>query len=264
MKSLEQSYTLNLSQTHEFVFNLSGTPAPKFKWLKDNKELPLKDRIKFISESKDAGVYKVEASNKCSTINCQFTVGVQGEPVFIRKPVDLNIIEKKPFKVDCEVTGIPMPTVEWYKNENRLEQSDNLKIENKNQLNMLNIKVANLEHAGNYKVKATNTCGTIEHNFKIIVEAAPFVIRNLPDKVNVRENEEISIDCEIGGVPPPKVSWSRKGEDILDNEFFKLYEENNKYGLHIKASQADAGLYTLVASNKVGKLTLKTEVLVTG
>jgi hypothetical protein len=129
VKPLEQTYALSLSETHEFLFNISGIPAPKFKWIKDNKELPLKDRVKFTCDYKDdiyeckliltgvqasdAGVYKVEASNKCSTINTQFTVGVQGGPIFVRKPADLNVVEKKPFKVDCEVTGLPLPTVEW-------------------------------------------------------------------------------------------------------------------------------------------------------
>ena len=130
IKPLEQAYTLNLSETHEFLFHISGIPAPKFKWIKDNKELPLKDRVKFTFDFKDdiyeckliitsvqasdAGVYKIEASNKCSATDTKFTVGVQGGPVLVRKPVDLNVVEKKPFKVDCEVAGLPLPTVEWY------------------------------------------------------------------------------------------------------------------------------------------------------
>jgi hypothetical protein len=129
IKTPESSYTIELSQTQEFVFHLSGIPAPKFKWLKDNKDLPLKDRIKFTSEYKndiyeckliicgvqpaDAGSYKVEATNKCSTINAQFSVVVIGGPVFVRKPADLSAIEKKACKVDCEVNGLPIPSVEW-------------------------------------------------------------------------------------------------------------------------------------------------------
>lgn len=129
IKPLEEAYTLNLSETKEFEFNVFGIPAPKFKWLKDNKELPIKDRLKFTSDYKDevyecklilsgvqavdAGVYKVEASNKCSTTYAQFTVRVQGGPVLVRKPTDLSVVEKKPFKVDCEVSGLPLPSVEW-------------------------------------------------------------------------------------------------------------------------------------------------------
>lgn len=131
---------------------------------------------------------------------------------------------------------------------------------------MLTFKAASLDLAGSYKIKATNSSGSIEHTFQITVEAAPYVIRNLADKISVKENEEITFDCEIGGVPAPKISWTKKGEEIIENELMRLLsdETNRKYGINMKATQGDAGVYTLLASNKVGKVTLKTEVSVLG
>ena len=130
----------------------------------------------------------------------------------------------------------------------------------------MTFKLANLDLAGSYKIKASNSSGSIEHVFHITVETTPYVIRSLPEKVNVRENDDLFFDCEIGGVPKPKISWTKKGEELVENELTKLLidENNNKYGVRIKACQADAGVYTLLVANKIGKITLKTEVNVLG
>ena len=114
------------------MVHILAKPAPKLKWFKDNKELAIKDRFKVETNSigdnenlkeykllisgvvaGDAGVYKIEASNKCGTEFSQTQFEVKGAPVFVRKPVDINILEKKPTRIECEVAGIPIPTVEW-------------------------------------------------------------------------------------------------------------------------------------------------------
>jgi hypothetical protein len=38
---------------------------------------------------------------------------LKGEPAFVRKPSDASFVEKKTAKVECEVIGIPIPSVEW-------------------------------------------------------------------------------------------------------------------------------------------------------
>ncbi len=84
--------------------------------------------------------------------------------------------------------------------------------------------------------------------------------------MNVKENQDLFFDCEIGGVPTPKITWTKKGEELVENESTKLINDanNNKYGVNIKTTQADAGVYTLLAANKIGKVTLKTEVTILG
>lgn len=36
---------------------------------------------------------------------------------------------------------------------------------------------------------------------------APYVIAALPEKVQANENEKIDLECQIGGIPEPTISW---------------------------------------------------------
>ena len=46
-------------------------------------------------QASDTGHYKIEAINKFATVNTCTQFNVKGEPVFIRKPSDLTVTEKK-------------------------------------------------------------------------------------------------------------------------------------------------------------------------
>lgn len=86
-----------MANTNELVVQVLAKPAPKIKWLKDNKELMIKDRFKVETKSiddnenlkeykliienvqpSDGGKYKLEASNKCSTEGIQTDLIVKG------------------------------------------------------------------------------------------------------------------------------------------------------------------------------------------
>jgi hypothetical protein len=90
-----------LAKTNELIVQVLAKPTPKIKWLKDNKELLIKDRFKVetkqIGENEnlkeyklmientqpnDDGKYKIEVSNKCSTEFNQTDLIVKG--IFIR------------------------------------------------------------------------------------------------------------------------------------------------------------------------------------
>lgn len=97
LKPLSETTQASLAKTNELIVVVAAKPAPKIKWLKDNKELMIKDRIKVetkqmednenVKEYKlilenvqpnDSGKYKIEVSNKCSTECNQTELVVKG------------------------------------------------------------------------------------------------------------------------------------------------------------------------------------------
>ncbi len=288
VKKLPEKFSANLAKTSVLEVQILSKPLSKIRWLKDNKELAIKDRFKVETanlegetnqnikvyrllienvQANDFGLYKIEASNKCSTETNQTEVNVQGEPVFVRKPSDLSVVEKKPAKIECEVIGLPVPTIEWYKDGKLVEKSDNIQIEVKNKvINVLTIKSVSPQNFGTYTIKARNEIGEAECSVILNVDQAPYFITQLSDKFLVNENETARIECEIGGLPEPTISWVRKGEDIHVEEGSKKFEklkENHKCVLLIhNPKMEDSGVYNIVAANKVGKITAKTELVV--
>ena len=115
----------------ELVASVVARPEPKFKVLKENRELLIRDRVKIqttrVSDvetevvvtvvdvrAEDAAAYKIEAANKCGSAVSEARFVVKGEPVFVRVPAAQTLPERKNVKFDCEVIGLPLPAVEWY------------------------------------------------------------------------------------------------------------------------------------------------------
>ena len=94
---LSDQSVLRLNQSGDLVAQIAAKPLAKLKWLKDNKELLVKDGLKFESspvpgtqntleyklnfanvQAADAGVYKLEAANKCGSAISQTHCVVSG------------------------------------------------------------------------------------------------------------------------------------------------------------------------------------------
>lgn len=99
IKPLEESYTGSLTKTSEIIVHINARPAAKVKVLKDSKELKSTDHCKFEStnlnesliefklvidniQATDAGVYKIEAANKCLTSSSETQFIVKGLLLF--------------------------------------------------------------------------------------------------------------------------------------------------------------------------------------
>ncbi len=106
-----------------------------------------------------------------------------------------------------------------------------------------------------------------EKNQSILIDflVLPFIITPFPEKVLAKENGVALLECEIGGLPIPNITWTCRGEDIVTSEEkdIKVRSEGKKNTLELHtARMSDSGIYSIVASNKVGKLATKTELIV--
>ena len=87
----------SLAKNNELIVQVLAKPITKIKWLKDNKDLLIKDRFKVESrpigdnenlyeykmiienvQPNDTGKYKIEASNKCATVSNETDLIVKG------------------------------------------------------------------------------------------------------------------------------------------------------------------------------------------
>lgn len=94
---------------------------------------------------------------------------------------------------------------------------------------------------------------------------APFLITPLKDKIEVTAGEAVRYECTIGGSPAPSVIWSKRGEEIVASkeDGIEIFNEGNVYILLLSSSiDDDAAPYSLVASNRMGKVLSKSELIV--
>lgn len=194
VQPLEDAQPL-LNQSFEWAFSIDSSPEPKIKVLKNDKEwnLSKETRVKLAKEMETAGerkifkyklqfanmtaddiaAYQVEASNKAGEAKSSGKLVVIGAPCFIRKPADTSVTLSKPIKIDCEIAGIPIPNIAWFKDGQPLVENDRVKVENKLKTTfILTFKNCLKEDAGVYTVKLDNESGTAEALFNLTVQGS--------------------------------------------------------------------------------------------
>ena len=81
-------------------------------------------------------------------------------------PKDTTVMEGARVEFPVQVIGTPHPTLTWYHNNTCVNNDYTHEISSNGTLTIVN---AEMKHAGNYKLVATNSVGTVEGKFTLNV-----------------------------------------------------------------------------------------------
>ncbi|XP_046295630.1 striated muscle preferentially expressed protein kinase isoform X5 [Marmota monax] len=140
--------------------------------------------------SEDEGLYAVSATNTHGQANCSAQLYVeeprtaasgpssklekmpsipeepeQGElerlsiPDFLRPLQDLEVGLAKEAMLECQVTGLPYPTISWFHNGHRIQSSDDRRMTQYRDVHRLVFPAVGPQHAGVYKSVIANKLG---------------------------------------------------------------------------------------------------------
>ncbi|KAL3275186.1 hypothetical protein HHI36_019955 [Cryptolaemus montrouzieri] len=282
---------------------VTGLPTPELVWyqngypLKETREQKLQregDRatlVIFEAFPKDAGTYKVTATNLAGEASSTCSVSVKGrlptetsdseiasdmEPVkpSIQLPlVDLTINEGSRVRLDCVIIGQPEPEVIWYHDNRPVKESTDFQLLFQGDRCSLVIQEAYSEDGGEYKVVALNSAG--EASSKCILSVKPttssrdsvdkeekMVPVDYPPKFNrlltdvlVSEGEQVIFEGNVSGHPKPQIKWLLNNQPvILDDHTEVTHNEDGDIRLTInQVRPQDKGVYTVKASNEHGE-----------
>lgn len=188
LKQIEQLLTKNVNSSFTWDFEVKSKPISTFKILKDNKDLRATDRITVEKlegseygytlnvknvDASDSGTYKIIATNKCgSATSNEGTLVVTGSACIVKKPnAHVFVVEKKSVKVEFEVAGVPMPTIEWFKNGQPLGNEPRLKVDCKRSVHILSFENVLMEDAAEFTLKAKNDSGEVSESFSLVIQS---------------------------------------------------------------------------------------------
>uniref|UniRef100_A0A3Q0QTY0 non-specific serine/threonine protein kinase n=1 Tax=Amphilophus citrinellus TaxID=61819 RepID=A0A3Q0QTY0_AMPCI len=80
-------------------------------------------------------------------------------PDFVQPLADVEVIEGKEAVLKCKVAGLPYPTITWYHNSKRIENSEERKMTQYRDVHSLVIRSACHAHGGVYKAVISNKVG---------------------------------------------------------------------------------------------------------
>ncbi|XP_065214652.1 fasciclin-2-like isoform X2 [Planococcus citri] len=192
----------------------------------------------------DGGQYSCRADYGAEALVANVTVDPYQTITFTNAPTDQSAQIGTRYKVKCQVEAMPPPTVEWTRN--------NMKLQN-NQLYVLEadgLVINNVAESddGEYRceVMVIDT-GEVKSRVINLEVVAPPKITNNRDIIWVTEGEKAQIVCNATGKPKPTITWTKANtkQEVSKGTDGILYIE--------KVIRDDTTDYDCKAENKAGE-----------
>eukprot|EP00062_Callorhinchus_milii_P017835 gi/632970649/ref/XP_007901767.1/ PREDICTED: roundabout homolog 1 isoform X3 [Callorhinchus milii] len=181
-------------------------------------------------------------------------------PRIAEHPSDLIVSKGEPATLNCKAEGRPSPTVEWYKDGERVETDKDDARSHRMLLPSGSLFFLRIVHGrrskpdeGVYVCVARNYLGeAVSHNASLEVAILRDDFRQNPADVMVAAGEPAVMECQPPrGHPEPTISW-RKDSSPLGDRDERITIRGGKLMI-TNSRKSDAGKYVCVGTNMVGE-----------
>ncbi|KAK9500897.1 hypothetical protein O3M35_002066 [Rhynocoris fuscipes] len=162
---------------------IEGYPTPDISWSRNGGVCPQESEISWESgksqlkirniKTVHGGRYSCTASNVAGTATSSADVVVKKTsfpPVMGRRLQARTAIVGERVALEIEVTGIPTPTITWYKDGQQIKHSTvSYRLESQGNCHSLIIDKVDHKHTGQYSVSATNAAGEAKSTADLLI-----------------------------------------------------------------------------------------------
>ncbi|XP_045893175.1 protogenin B-like [Micropterus dolomieu] len=251
-----------------FSCAVTSSPPATITWELNQSTLPLQtDRITVLPNGilhihnvqlEDAGRYRCVATNIGSRLKSrEATLAVnQGagpkprqRPRIIAGPQNVTVSLHQTVVLECVATGNPCPIISWSRADSKPIDVYNAKVLGNGNLVITDV---NSKHSGVYLCRAT-TPGTRNYTIaaaNLTVQVPPSIVERPESQTRPRAGTARFM-CQAEGVPPPRISWLKNGEEVHLNGRIKMY--NSKLVITQIIPEDDA-IYQCMAESEQGSV----------
>lgn len=258
----EEQFT-TAGKNYKVKCKVTANPAPLIDWLKNGE--PIAEGSNYITETEglliknaqvaDDGVYTCRAIviETGELKERHIHVEVQTLPVFEDKAENnrVEVIEGETASIECRAQAKPIPTYYWIKGSTQQKHKSV-----NDRLGTLVLNRVSFEDNGDWKCIASNTAGSAEKIFNLVVITKPQVldIKN----ISVPVTREARLECRATGNPLPTLEFKKLAlnqKHILSVDQFtdKTLRQSVAYLTIPSLKRTDDGLYACIATNKGGQ-----------
>ncbi len=244
------SQTVNAGANVTFTVAASGSPAPTYQWQKNGANVAgATSATLSLSnvQAADAGTYVAVATNSAGSATSSGAIlTVQSAPANVAptittQPVSQSVTAGATVTFTGAASGTPTPTYQWQKNGANLAGATSAS---------LTLGGVQLSDAGSYVLVATNVAGSASSAAATLnvqpATVAP-TITTQPISQTATVGGAVSFTTAASGTPAPTYQWRKDGVNLTGATNATLSLSN--------VQNADAGAYTVVASNAAGSVT---------
>ncbi|XP_037720926.1 twitchin isoform X30 [Drosophila subpulchrella] len=177
-------------------------------------------------------------------------------PPLIVKPLrDANCIQNHNAQFTCTISGVPKPTISWYKGAREISNGARYHMYSEGDNHFLNINDIFGEDADEYVCRAVNKAGAKSTRAALAIMTSPKL--NVPprfrDTAYFDKGENVVIKIPFTGFPKPRIYWVREGENIESGGHYTVEVKERHAVLIIRdGSRLDSGPYRITAENELG------------
>ncbi|XP_068956616.1 roundabout homolog 2 isoform X10 [Petaurus breviceps papuanus] len=181
-------------------------------------------------------------------------------PRIVEHPSDVIVSKGEPTTLNCKAEGRPTPTIEWYKDGERVETDKDDPRSHRMLLPSGSLFFLRIVHGrrskpdeGNYVCVARNYLGeAMSRNASLEVALLRDDFRQNPTDVVVAAGEPAILECQPPrGHPEPTIYW-KKDKVRIDDREERISIRGGKLMIS-NTRKSDAGMYTCVGTNMVGE-----------
>ncbi|KAL1456666.1 hypothetical protein WDU94_001379 [Cyamophila willieti] len=251
-----------------FECKVVGFPTPTLQWFKDNEELKPGDVYQLTGTS-SLGSYSCVAKNVMGQAESSTQLTIEDirnhlseedkllllsnnkAPKFMEGLKSSQATVNEEFKFTVQVSISPEPKVSWYRDDQQVVESDNIRIL-KETLGLCHLKIHKLEMTdqAEWKCIATNDFGqsittcflklNVPKHYK-----KPKFLEEL--KAVLSEGGAVNLECKVIGVPQPTLKWFKDGRELKAGDIHKIISGED--------GTCCLGMYTCEAHNCMGTTT---------
>ncbi|KAG7465569.1 roundabout-like 2-like isoform X3, partial [Solea senegalensis] len=181
-------------------------------------------------------------------------------PRIVEDPSDLIVSKGEPATLNCKAEGRPAPTIEWFKDGERVETDKDDPRSHRMLLPRGSLFFLRIVHGrrskpdeGVYTCVARNHAGVaVSRNASLEVATLRDDFRQAPSDVVVAAGEPAVLDCvPPRGHPEPSVYWKRNNVRVSSRDE-RMTMRSGKLMIS-QTRKSDAGMFVCVGTNMVGE-----------
>ncbi|CAJ0933934.1 unnamed protein product, partial [Mesorhabditis belari] len=262
---VEKQFDQNVQVVRDTQMSLkclvTGQPHPTITWRRDGEPIALDSGVIFSDSfqrilldyekihkgDKGQSRYTCHASNQAGIVTRDFFVTTVAPPEI--KDTDTKTIvevqEGHTATLNCNVSGDDVD-IQWRKQGRNILDNEATLSEDRSRLIIID---AQKEHEDVYTCTAKNQAGQVSRDFELVVLSPPRVRGPLVETLEVVEGDDLTLQCQFDGNPPPTVSWTKDGKTVPSAA--QLLNENATLAIN-KAEAGHAGEFKCAIRNKAG------------
>ncbi|XP_069465362.1 hemicentin-2 isoform X1 [Ambystoma mexicanum] len=250
----------------ELACPAQGAPTPLIRWMKDGAALAaghagirqLEGGSLMIDSASPnhSGDFICTAANEVGSAWRRTKLVVYAPPEILENGhvTNISVMANQPLTLTCEVSGVPIPVVAWYKNGQQVADAGGS--HSLNGTHSLVFQRARKDDSGSYSCRATNKAGKAQRHYTVLVLAPPVVSGSSSRQdISARAGAEVQMLCRSTGVPAPQMQWTKNGQPLSRDDPRLDFSEDGQL-LRIRDTQSgDQGSYRCLAFNQAGQQT---------